>query len=166
MTERFKFAPAAMIAAALCALPLASPAAAGEGDDIVVSSRAAMEQWQAETTASINRALLRDPASRRVPTNNAIVEVAFTLGADGQADNIRIVGGEGNWAARHAAKYAVRSLDRLGEVPVRNARGQKFVANIIFADNKETHKKLSARLENTREQRLAEAGEDTIVLGG
>ena len=162
------FAAAAACAAAL-ALPLAAPVAAGEkSDDIVVRSAAAMEQWQADTTRDINRSLARMPLAQKVHPNNAIVEVAFTLGDDGRADNIVVLKGDGNWAARRAAKYAVRSLDTLDEVPVRNRENARFLAQIVFADNLDTHETLTARLEKSNTARFAEAqGDDNpILLGG
>lgn len=165
MTVFTKLASAATLAAAFT-LPLAAPAYAGEdSDDIVVRSNAAMQQWQAETTADINRALARDPMSRKVRPNNAIVEVAFTLGANGEAENIRVLDGTGNWSARRAAKIAVRSLDTLDEVPVSNPAEQKFLAQIVFADDKQTHTKLMAKLNQSRSERLASADNDYILLG-
>lgn len=165
MTTRTKLTA---LAAAL-ALPLAAPALAGEkSDDIVVSSKAAMEQWQADTTADINRTLARDPTSRKTPPNNAVVEVAFTLGADGRAENIEILDGYGNWSARRAAKYAVRALDTLGDVPVRDRTGTAFLAQIIFADNEEIHAKLTKKAAKARAARFAamEENERPILLGG
>ncbi|MFL0354909.1 hypothetical protein ACI5KX_00400 [Erythrobacter sp. GH1-10] len=176
MTTRTKFTktPLALGAlAAALALPLTVPVSAGEKTSaenapIVVRSQAAMEQWQKETTKDLNRALARDPTSRKVRPNNSIVEVAFELGYDGKAENIRIVDGNGNWSARRAAKAAVRSLGTLDDVPVRNPEGTRFLAAIVFADDREIHEKLTAKVAQSREQRFASMAEDDrpILLGG
>ena len=163
-----KFASAAACAAAL-SLPLAAPAWAGEqNDDIVVTSPAAMEQWQAETTKDLNRALAREPLSRKVRPNNSIVEVAFTMGADGRAENVEVIYGNGNWAARRAAKYAVNSLDTLDSVPVTNREDARFLASIIFANDKETHDEIAAKRDRKHAERFAAAGgrNEYILLGG
>ncbi|QFT76634.1 hypothetical protein [Erythrobacter sp. THAF29] len=165
-------APLAIAAAAL-ALPLTAPALAGEkeiaeAEPIVVISQPAMQAWQEATTADLNRALVRDPIARKVQPNNAVVEVAFTLGYDGRAENIRVLPGQGNWSARRAAKYAVRTLDTLGDVPVANPEGTRFLASIIFADTIETHDKLAAKAAKARAQRFANVDEEDrpILLGG
>ncbi len=160
---------AAAVCAAAFALPLAAPAIAGEKSaDIVVRSAAAMEQWQAETTKDINRALAREPLAQKVHPNNSIVEVAFTMGEDGRADNVVVLKGNGNWAARRAAKYAVQRLDSLDQVPVSNPDNARFLAQIVFADDKQTHRQLTAQLRKSNAYRFANAnnGENVILLGG
>lgn len=172
MTVLTKFISAAALAAAI-ALPVSAPVSAGDkasakSDDIIVSSQGAMQQWQAETTKDLNRALLRDPVTRKVRPNNAIVEVAFALGADGKAEDIRLLKGNGNWAAKRAAKNAVRRLDTLADVPVLDPEGTPFIASIIFADNREIHQELSAKLAKSRKMRFASIDKEDrpILLGG
>lgn len=170
MFTRSKFTAAPLvIAAAALALPLAAPASAGDkGAPIVVTQQQKMQQWQDDTTADLNRSLAREPISRKVRPNNAVVEVAFTLGADGKAENIRVLDGKGNWAARRVAKYAVRSLSTLGDVPVANPEGTRFLASIIFADNIETHDRLAKAAAKARAYRFAAVKEEDrpILLGG
>jgi hypothetical protein len=154
--------------AAIAAVPLSAPAAAGENsDDIIVISTKAMKQWQAETTRDLNRALERAPFARSVLPNDAIVQVAFTLGEDGRAQDVTVLSGNGNWAARKAARYAVQQLDTLGDVPVMSPQGTPFLANIIFASDVETHEKLAEQLVRSESARIAAAGgEDPYVLLG
>lgn len=156
-------------AALTLAFSAVTPAMAGEtSDDIVVKSKAAMKQWQAETTKDLNRALARAPAARKVRPNEAIVQVTFTLGADGKAHDVTLLDGNGNWAARKAALYAVRRLDGLDAVPVKNPEGAQFLASIVFANSYEMHDELTAKLWKSERARIAAAGgtDTTILLGG
>ncbi|MEL6529399.1 MAG: hypothetical protein AAFQ27_05520 [Pseudomonadota bacterium] len=165
-TKRLALLPAAALA---FTLPMSAPAMAGEkSEGIVVRSQAALEQWQADTTSDINRSLkfARIPPSTR--PNDAVVQITFTLGADGKPDNIELLNGDGNWAARKAAMYAVRRLNNLDEVPVGNAQNAQFLANIFFASSKDVHKQLAAKLAQTERTRIAAAGGENeyILLGG
>ena len=167
MTALSKFAPVAAFAAAL-ALPLASPALADdEADPIVVSSKVAMQEWQAETTRDLNRALAFAPMARKTRPNESLVQVTFSLGADGRADDIKVRGGDGNIVARQTAIYAVRQLDGLADVPVRDAASQRFLANIYFANDKKTLIALKQQAQESRARLAANGdGEDYILLGG
>ena len=158
--------PASAIA---LALPFAAPAVAGEkSDGIVVTSMAKMEQWQADTTKDINRSLKNAPIPIHARPNSSVVQITFTLGEDGKADNIEVIDGNGNWAARKAATYAVRRLNDLESVPVTNKQNAQFLANIFFASDAEDHKRLKLALKKSEAQRLAAAGgeEEYILLGG
>lgn len=163
---KFVILPAAAVG---MALPFAAPAIAGEkSDGIVVTSMAKMKEWQAATTKDINRSLknARIPITTR--PNNSVVQITFTLGDDGKAENIEVLKGNGNWAARKAATYAVRRLNDLDTVPVTNAQDAQFLANIFFASNKQVHKELAAKLAQSEATRLAASGgeEEYILLGG
>lgn len=163
-----KFATLPVAAFAL-ALPFAAPALAGEkSDGIVVTSQAKMDEWKAETTKDINRSLVNAPIPNNSRPNTAVVQIAFTLGDDGKPNNIEVLDGRGNWAARKAATYAVRRLDDLDQVPVTNAQNARFLANIFFAGTPEDYKALKTQLKKSEAQRLAAAdGEDEyILLGG
>lgn len=169
MTTRINQATSALGAlAAALTMTFVAPAFAGEPSDIVVRSDAAMIEWQEDTTASLNRALARDPTARRARPSQSHVEVAFTLGADGRADNVRVTGGNGNWAAKRSAKYAVRTLDKLDQVPVTNRQSARFLASIVFADDEQGYREQSALAAKSREARFASvAPEDRpILLGG
>ncbi|MEM8724571.1 MAG: hypothetical protein AAGE86_03525 [Pseudomonadota bacterium] len=163
-----KFTPIPLAAFAM-ALTFTAPVAAGEkSDGIVVTSQVAMEEWQAATTADINRSLTRAPIPNNRRPNNSIVQIAFTLGDDGKAENIEVLSGNGNWAARKSATYAIRRLNNLDQVPVTNARNAEFLANIIFASSPEKHKALKAKLKKSEAARLAAAdgNNEYILLGG
>ncbi|GMN03516.1 energy transducer TonB [Erythrobacter sp. MTPC3] len=158
--------------AATASLTFAAPAFAGEPKEqtsIVVRSAAAMEKWQDETTKDLNRALGHAPIRQTMVPNEGIVEVAFTLGADGRAENVEVLKGKGNWAARKAATYAVTRLRSLSDVPVSAPKDVRFIASIIFADDRAAHRKLAEQVQQKRAaQRFAYAEGETnvILLGG
>lgn len=159
---------AALVCAALT-LPLASPAVAGEGaPDFVVQSEAAMKTWQKETTKDLNRYLQGAPVPVGTKLRSSIVQVRFTLDERGKAKNIEVVGGDGNGTAKRVARYAVRRLGNLNEVPIRKPQSAQFLANIIFADNPEQHSQLIAQLARGESSRFAlvSPDENTILLGG
>ncbi len=159
---------AALLCAALT-LPLATPAAADESaTDFVVQSEVAMTKWQKETTADLNRYLMGAPHQLGTKLKSSIVQVSFTVDERGKADNVEVVGGNGNLAAKRAARYAVRRLGNLDEVPVQQPQNAKFLANIIFADDLVQHKRLIAELERDNNPRFAlvRPDETTVLLGG
>lgn len=152
----------AICASLLFALPV-SASATGADDDIVVVSAGAMQQWQQETTARLDRAL-QLAAPRDAATGNAIVQITFTRGPDGKAENPQFYNREGNWTERWIAKRAVQSLDNLGDVPVIEAGEVRFLANLIFADDPHNLKKLRTRLEGMERERLAAGGDASRYL--
>ncbi|MEM8726609.1 MAG: hypothetical protein AAGE86_13920, partial [Pseudomonadota bacterium] len=113
-----KFASGAAFAVAL-AFPTATPALAGDDQLVVVQPQAAMEEWKKDTTRDLNHALSYQPSSGRLRVDNGIVQVSFTLGADGRADNIKLYNSSSNLIGERLAKRAVRKLDTLADVPVR-----------------------------------------------
>ncbi|MEL6877845.1 MAG: hypothetical protein AAGL68_07080 [Pseudomonadota bacterium] len=163
-----KYASGAALALAV-AIPTASPALAGDDDQlVVVQPQAAMEEWQKDTTRDLNHALSFQPTSNRFRVDNGIVQVSFTLGADGRADNIKLYNSSSNMIGERLAKRAVRKLDTLADVPVKNKQNVKFLANMIFADNEDIKERLMAKLEKAEKTRLAGAKSegDYILLGG
>ncbi len=151
------------------ALPFSVPASAGDkSEDIVVTSPAKMAEWQSATTKDINRSLKNAPIPTHARPNSSVVQITFTLGENGKPDNIEVLNGNGNWAARKTAAYAVRRLDGLDQVPVTNAQNAQFLANIFFASTPEDYKALKMALKKSEAKRLAAAdGEDEyILLGG
>lgn len=150
-------------------LPLAVPAHAGAShEDIVVSSNAAMEEWQQQATRSLNRSLERNPLERSAQPEPGIVQITFELGDNGRPANIELHSSSSNWAAVRSARFAVRRLGDISDVPVADADKARFIANIIFADNPQQHGELLALLEQSERERLAsETGEsELIALGG
>jgi hypothetical protein len=162
MTTTLKFAILlgnAVGASLIFALPVtASPADAD--DDIVVVSAGAMQKWQQETNARLDRAL-QVAAPRDAVTGNSIVQITFTRGPDGKPENPQFYNREGNWTERWIARRAVQSLDNLGEVPVVEAGQVRFLANVIFADDYHNLRKLRSRLEVMERERLAAPAANT-----
>lgn len=118
-------------------------------------SAKAMERWQAETTAALGRALALSSAARLMAPNAAIVQVLFSIGSDGMAKDIEVLEGDGNWAARRAALYAVRTLDTLARVPVADPQGTRFIANIIFYRTLDARAQLLDKLQAMERFRLS-----------
>lgn len=160
---------AALPALALAAIAPLSLAHAGEkNDDIVVTISGQMQQWQAETTRDLNRALERNPFERSNVPGSGIVQVSFTLAADGTPEDLAIYDSSADYSAERSAMRAVRRLGDLSDVPVSNSQGAQFLANIIFADSKAEHDDLAAQLETSERARLASDTPESgyIALGG
>lgn len=130
-------------------------------------SGAAMEQWQQETTAALNRWLARAPSLERRRPNEAIVQVAFTVNDLGQADDIRLLPGSGNWSANSAARYAVERLDTLGSMPASTSGQQRLLANIIFFRTEKAREQLLRELDRSERLRLSSfsAERDYLAIG-
>lgn len=146
---------AGAVGACVVSLLPVTAAAAKQGDDIVVSSSTAMRQWQKQTTAELDRALMIEPMG--ATTENAIVQIAFTLDEDGKADNLQFYNRDGTNLERGVAKRAIQSLDHLGDVPVDHPREARFLASIIFANDAASYRKLRTRLAKMEEARMASA---------
>lgn len=150
------------------ALPLASPAFAGEPEQIEVTSQAAMEEWQKDATRKLENALRRSPGRGSLVPNNGIVQIAFRMGENGRPDDLTVHSNSANLAAAHMARYAVRRLGDLSTVPVADGRRARFLANIIFAADRVEEEKLMIVLAESERARLAagEARSAFIALGG
>lgn len=163
---RLAIAPALALAVTI---PLASPALAGvEHEDIVVTSRAEMKDWQANTTRTLNRALERIPRQRSENPSSGIVQLTFEMGDDGKPANIELLSSGANWTAVRTARRAVLRLGDISDVPVTNAQDARFLANIVFATSVEQKDELMAELERSERARLASgtAESEYITLGG
>lgn len=161
---RIAIAPALALAATL---PFAAPALAGaEHEDIVVTSRAEMQEWQADATRTLNRALERHPRQRNLNPSAGIVQLTFEMGDDGKPANIQTISSSTNWVSVRVARYAVNRLGDLSDVPVTNADDARFLANIIFANSPAERDELASELGRSESARIASSGEGYIVLGG
>lgn len=139
--------------ACMAALLPVTALAEGQGEDIVVSSGSAMQQWQQRTTAELNRALMREPPG--ATTENAIIQITFTLGEDGKAANPQFYNRDGSFLERSMAKRAIMSLDHLADVPVADREDARFLASIIFANDPRSYTKLQRRLRKMEQARIA-----------
>lgn len=146
----------AVPAIALVAMPQA--AAAQQQDAIEVVASSPMQEWQKHTTRDLNRSLRKAPSLEARRANESIVQIAFEIGPDGRAQNLRVLPGDGNRPAQRAAMFAVRNLETLDDVPI-GGSGMKVLANIIFYDNWESLEKLQARLARSERERVASKGE-------
>ena len=152
------------------ALGLALPGIATAGDQdapIVVQSQAAMAEWQAEVNADLSRNMMR---VGRTPnhTPRGVVQVAFTLDADGSPTDFVTYSSSGDRRTDRAARLALSRLDNLDAAPVSNVGNARFIANMIFANSPADHKTLTAQLDKREKARLArgDAMSEAITLGG
>jgi uncharacterized protein YbjQ (UPF0145 family) len=151
------------------ALPLAaSPAVAGEQERIEVTSQSEMKRWQKQATRKLDNALRQIPGRRSAAPANGIVQIAFRMGENGRPEQLIVHSNSADRTAVRMAKYAVRRLGDLSDVPVGNAQEKRFLANIIFAADRIQHEEFKLALATQERARLAagEAESETIVLGG
>ncbi|TWJ08915.1 energy transducer TonB family protein [Altererythrobacter ishigakiensis] len=141
----------------------ASPAFAGE-QEIVVQSQAAMQEWQQDVGNALDRRLVNAARQTRTATVSGIVQLRFTLDGAGMPHNIEVVNSSGDGRTDFVAKRAVRGLTQLADAPVADAESQTFQANIIFADNADTHKKLAKALTASEQARFARADSESSVI--
>lgn len=151
----------ATLAAALSFAAIA-PALADD-EQITVQSQAAFAQWQADVTQSLDRRLVSTERASRTTSRSGIVQLRFTLDANGQPQGIRTMTSSGDRSTDRVAIGAVRGLTQLDDAPVANLEGQTFQANIIFAKSPAEHNRLASKLEKMETARLAR-GEDTRVI--
>lgn len=150
--------------AAALSIAAISPALADE-QQIVVHSQSAMEEWQESVTHSLDRRLLTAKRQTRFTPTSGIVQLRFTLDADGAPQEFDFVSSTGDKRTDRIAKRAVSRLTQLDEAPVNNASAQTYQANIIFADSVEEHAKLAKKLaKKERAARLALGDSDTNVI--
>lgn len=161
---KLAFAPALAFAVLT---PFAAANAGEKSDDIVVTSSAEMQAWQADATQSLNRALQRSPVERTATPGPGIVQVTFSLGADGRPENVELYNSTADWSAERSAMFAVRRLGDISDVPVSDPAGARFIANIIFADSVAEHDDLARELTASEAARLASGSpaSDFIALG-
>jgi hypothetical protein len=164
MNTHTKLSATARIALGATAFLFITPiVSAEEQDDILVQQDAEMTGWQEQTTAELNRALGRPPSARARP-GNAIVQVTFVLDENGMARDLEFYNREGNRHAKSMAVRAIKRLKNLGNVPVAAPQDARFMANIIFADDRAKLESLSERLETMEAERLASTGGERTYI--
>lgn len=157
-------------ALALGAFTATTPAIAGDAgqDGIVVQSQAAMEEWSQDVTRSLNRGLIQSERFSNTRPQSGIVQVRFTVDADGKAENVSLYRSSGHSPTDRVATRAVRWIARLDDAPVQNLTDQTFQANIIFAPDAQEHEVLARKLEQMESARIASSGTEAsvVTLGG
>lgn len=121
MTHNIKL-PLAFIAL-VCALPVATPAAAQ--DDVLVVSQSVLQQWQEDRAKELDRLLrnTREPFGR---SGSGIVQLSFTLDADGRPTRIETIHNSAGAAAQRTARWAVSQMRNLDQVPAKFTGGVTF----------------------------------------
>ncbi|WP_196793197.1 energy transducer TonB family protein [Erythrobacter litoralis] len=163
--------PAVLAPIALAPLTLAlgaaavTPAIAGSAqEDIVVSPSGAMQEWRADVGRDLGRNLVLAERWAKHNPDSGIVQVRFTLDADGRPSDMTTYRSSGSVATDRAARWAVRRLSQFDEAPTQFAAGQVFQANIIFAENTAQHDKLEQKLAYLERTRLARGGGERGVI--
>ena len=149
--------------AAALSIAAISPAIAGE-KQIVVESQAAMQQWQKDVGQSLDRRLETAERQLRARPVDAIVQVRFTLDASGKPDDITVFSSSGDSTTDTVAKRAVRGLTQIADAPVSDASARTFQANIIFANDARSYRKLAKALNASEKVRMARADSEGGVI--
>lgn len=166
MNTLTKFALASGGAFAL-ALTFSTPVAAGTSQDILVTSPAEMKSWQQTATRDLNRKLALGDKYGKGRSAEGIVQVRFTLDANGAPTNLQTYANTAGPVGERAAKWAVRRMRSLDNAPIANVEGRMFQANVIFAKGMLQKEELIAQLAKSERMRLAALGgaDPVIQLG-
>ena len=153
----------AVIAAGL-AVTATTPVIAAEDQDIIVSSRTALQQWVAKTNHRRDRQLEVVTRLRRLGAPRGIVQIRFDQGENGRPANVEIYRSSGVPSIDRTAAWAVRRMSHLDEVPVAGAAKARFQANIIFANDPEEKAEYFAQLMQSERVRLASSAAERAVI--
>ena len=151
------------------AVPLASfPALADEKTQIEVTSPSAMKEWKSGVSRQLDRALRRTPERRTLVPDSGIVQIAFEVDDKGRPTNLRVKKNSANWSAARMARRAVKRIRTMAEAPITDVSEARFLARIVFADNRAQRDEMLRDIEKSERTRLASGAErdDLIVLGG
>lgn len=144
--------------------------APAQADDqtILVESQEAMAEWQSDVTRSLNNHLFAATSSQRRQPQSGIVQLRFTVDANGDAENVEMISGTGDRSTDRVAKRAVSKVAYLDEAPISDVQSRTFQANIIFAKDLDEHEALKEKLAERERVRLARAKEEheVILFGG
>ena len=154
------------LVSALLLASVTTAATAQEPGAIEIRATSALAAWQKDTNRALEEGLARAPSLRGGRASEAVVRVAFDIGKDGKAVNVRALEGDYNPAAEQAALFAVRSLDTLGDAPAMSA-GRPILANIILHDSPASGKRLARELARSERMRLSSADAVTnyVMIG-
>ena len=154
----------AAAAVALAATALTPAIAEDAQDEIIVSPSKALENWRSDVSRDLSRHL--DLADRwgKFNPDAGIVQVRFTLDANGRPTNMETYHSSGSVSTDRAAMWAVRRLSNLDEAPVRVTGGTTFQANIIFAETPAQKAEFSEKLAWIEKKRLASASAENNVI--
>ncbi|WP_160730899.1 energy transducer TonB family protein [Pontixanthobacter luteolus] len=153
----------AVLAAGL-AVTATTPVIAAEDQDIIVSSRTALQQWVAKTNHRLDRQLEVTTRLQKLGAPRGIVQIRFDQGENGRPANVEIYRSSGVPLIDRTAAWAVRRMSGLDEVPVAGAAKAKFQANIIFATGPEEKAKYFAQLRQSEKVRLASSPAERAVI--
>ena len=153
-----------VVIAAGLAVTATTPVIAADDQDIIVSSRTALQQWVAKANHRLDRQLEVATRLRKLDAPRGFVQIRFDQGDNGRPANVEIHRSSGVPSIDRTAAWAVRRMSRLDEVPVAGAAKAKFQANIIFANSPEEKARYFAQLVQAEKVRLASSGAERAVI--
>lgn len=157
--------PAATPVALALGMAAVSPALAKSAqDEIVVSPSTAMESWRADVSRDLGRKLELAERWANYNPDTGIVQVRFTLDANGRPTDMVTHLSSGSVQTDRAAMWAVRRLGTLADAPARVSSGSTFQANIIFAETSVQKERLAEKLAWIERKRLASAPDEANVV--
>lgn len=153
------------LAAASAAIALAAPAAAQQEEStIFVQPSSAEAEYVAHVADQLDRRLARTsfPITQQPA---GVVRVRFTTNAEGDPENLTLIGDSGSNLLDRAALRAVR---RLSDVSPDFADGadRQIQANIVFANSDRQAARMAAQLHEEEAMRIAAArarGEAPVI---
>lgn len=134
-----------------------------------------LEQWQAEAQASLQRALIVPHPFGRPSEPAGVVDISFSLGADGRPTKVAVLHSSGRNVLDGLATSAVRRVRTRSALPLEVAAGQLIVARIFIApgdrplavsDMHDMVERTAAAENWSRSDRLAELKFLPIMLAG
>ncbi|NNC58896.1 MAG: hypothetical protein HKO05_02755 [Erythrobacter sp.] len=156
----------ALVATAAVALSVTalSPAIAQSADEILVTPSGAMQNWRADVSRDLSRQLDQAESFAKYNPQPGIVQVRFTLDDNGRPVGMGTYRTSGSISSDRAARWAVRRLTNLDDVPVRVKPGTTFQANVIFAETPAQRDQLAKKLAWIESKRLANASAEAGVI--
>ncbi|MBY6127549.1 TonB family protein [Qipengyuania aquimaris] len=148
------------LATAVSAAVLAVPAAS----QIVVTPASEVEKMVKKVSRDLDRQLDRSADFRGLSGGNGITIVRFQTDEEGAPENVRIYRESGDGRLDRVAVHAVRNLRTLDEAPASIADDQVYQANIVFADNAWSMKKLNQQLAEEEAARIASSPAERLIL--
>ena len=151
------------LAAATSAVFLAQPVMSEDSTNIVVTPAASHTQFFESVSRDLDRQLNRPSAVDRHVYGDGITIVRFTR-SGGKTDDVTIYRASGKRSLDRVAMRAVGRLRSLDNAPAGIGPDQVYQANIIFASDDRTAKKLGEQLAQEEAARLASGPEERTIL--
>ena len=124
-------------------------------DDIVVTSGRSMDRFVEDMSHDLDQALNRSSLRSLQLTGTGIVQISFECGPDGKPTNIAYYRRDDDHDVNRLARNAVRKIRSLHPLPRGISEDQKYLANMIMADDMWEYEALSEELARSEQARIA-----------